>query len=136
MSVVTELIKTEVNGALSFGNYELASKAKLEDYECGGNLYKVKTFKEMTKLEKDGMFVYESVPGTAVHDFTTTADGVDFKVNGNEDAQIIVGLMEDSEYEVFIDGKSSGKMKTSLGGKLNLSVELAGNGDVLVEIKK
>ena len=31
-------------------------------------MYKVKTFKEITKLERNGMFVYESVPGTAVFD--------------------------------------------------------------------
>ena len=30
-----------------------------------GDLYKVKTFKEITKLERNGMFVYESVPGTS-----------------------------------------------------------------------
>lgn len=35
-----------------------------------GDLYKVKTFKEITKLERNGMFVYESVPGTAVTDFS------------------------------------------------------------------
>ena len=135
MSVVAELIRTEASGALSFGNYELDAKAKKEDFECAGNLYKVKTFKEMTKLERDGMFVYESVPGTSVHEFVTTADGVDFTVCGDEDAQIIVGLKEDTEYEVVVAGKSSGKMKTNLGGKLNLSVELAGNGEVPVSIK-
>ena len=136
MSVVAELIKTESNGALSFGNYELGEKAKKEDYECAGNLYKVKTFKEMTKLERDGMFVYESVPGTAVHDFTTTAEGVEFSVCGNEDAQIILGLKEDSEYEVVVNGKSAGKMKTNLGGKLSLSVELAGMEQVAIAVKQ
>ena len=135
MSVVAELIKTETGGALSFGNYELNEKAKKEDYECGGNLYKVKTFKEITKLERDGLFVYESVPGTAVHNFKETADGVDFTVCGADDAQITVGLKEDTEYEIFVGGKSTGKMKTNLGGKLNLSVELSGNGDVPVSIK-
>ena len=75
------------------------------------------------------------MPGTSVHEFVTTADGVDFTVCGDEDAQIIVGLKEDTEYEVVVAGKSSGKMKTNLGGKLNLSVELAGNGEVPVSIK-
>lgn len=135
MSVVTELIRTEDDGALSFGNYELPEKAKKEDYECAGNLYKVKTFKEITKLERDGMFVYESVPGTGVHGFKTSAEGVDFKVSGDEDAQITVGLKEDTEYEIFVAGKSTGKMKTNLGGKLSFSVELAGNGEVPVSVK-
>ena len=135
MSVVAELIKTEADGGLSFGNYELNEKAKKEDYECAGNLYKVKTFKEITKLERDGMFVYESVPGTSVHDFQATDEGVSFTVCGPEDAQITVGVKEDTEYEITVGGKSIGKVKSNLGGKLNLSVELAGNGDVPVAIK-
>lgn len=135
MSVVAELIRKEDGGALSFGNYELNEKAKKEDYECGGNLYKVKTFKEITKLERDGMFVYESVPGTCVLNFKTSAGGVDFTVNGSEDAQITVGLKEDTEYEIFVGGKSTGRIKTNLGGKLSFGVELEGNGDVPVSIR-
>ena len=69
MAVVKELLRAESDGTLSFGDYTLASKTKLEDFEFQGNLYKVKTFAEITKLEKNGMFVYESVPGTAVENF-------------------------------------------------------------------
>ncbi|HOO28794.1 MAG TPA: endosialidase [Lachnospiraceae bacterium] len=134
MSVVEELIRTEEDGALSFGNHELPRKAKVEDYECAGNLYKVKTFYEMTKLERDGMFVYESVPGTSVSEFKASAKGVEFSVCGAEDAQITIGLKEDTEYEVFVSEKSVGKMKTNLGGKLNISVELAGEGEIPVRI--
>lgn len=72
MSVINELIRTEANGTLSFGNYSLAAKSKVEDFEHEGDLYKVKTFKEITKLERNGMFVYESVPGTAVTEFAVT----------------------------------------------------------------
>ena len=68
MAVVKELIRTEDNGTISFGDYELSQKSKLSDYQHQGDMYKVKTFKEITKLERNGMFVYESVPGTAVFD--------------------------------------------------------------------
>lgn len=64
MAVVEELVRTEESGAISFGNYKLGAKAKVENYEHGGDLYKVKTYKELTKLEKNGMFAYESQPGT------------------------------------------------------------------------
>ena len=70
MSVVKELIRTEENGTISFGNYELSVKSKVSDYEHRGDMYKVKTFSEITKLERNGMFVYESVPGTTVFDLT------------------------------------------------------------------
>ncbi|MCR5788768.1 MAG: endosialidase [Lachnospiraceae bacterium] len=134
MANVKELIRAEQDGSLSFGNYELDTKTKLEDFEQGGNLYKVKTFKELTKLERDGLFVYESDPGTAVNALKITKDGMSFSVSGAEDAQITVGLSEDTEYEVSVGGKSIGRMKTNLGGKLSFSVELAGEGEVPVKI--
>ena len=75
-----------------------------------------------------------SVPGTSVLNFMETDTGVAFVVEGDEDAQITVGLMDDTEYEVFIDEKSMGTMKTGLGGKLSLSVELETAGEVPVRI--
>ena len=42
MSGIKELIRTEENGTISFGNYELPSKSKLSDYEHDGDMYKVK----------------------------------------------------------------------------------------------
>ena len=57
MPVVSELIRIEDDGTISFGNYELATKSKLQDFEYKGDLYKVKTFHEITKLERNGMFV-------------------------------------------------------------------------------
>ena len=66
MAAVKELLRVEADGGLSFGDYTLDSKTKLDGFEYQGDLYKVKTFQEITKLEKNGMFVYESVPGTAV----------------------------------------------------------------------
>lgn len=78
MAVISELIRTEENGKLSFGDYTLAAKAKLDNFEKDGDIYKVKTFKEITKLERNGLFVYESVP--VVMDFEETADTVTFTV--------------------------------------------------------
>ena len=136
MSAVTELIRKEADGSISFGNHELGEKAKKEDFESAGNLYKVKTFCEMTKLERDGMLVYESVPGTSVNEFKVSEDGVTFNVSGKDDAMITLDLAEDTEYEVFVAGKSHGKMKTNLSGKLSLSVELAGEGEIAIKIAK
>ncbi len=123
MAVVNELIKEE-NGALNFGNYELASKTKLDGFEFQGDKYKVKTFNEITKLEKNGSFVYESVPGTTVHNFKATADCVEFEVEGTEDSQVTLELEAGQEYVATINGNTTGAVKTNLGGKLSLSVEL------------
>lgn len=134
MAVVKELLRSEAVGAISFGNHKLEQKAKLEDYEHAGDLLKVKTCREITKLEKNGMFLYESVPGTSVNGFLEKENGVDFTVEGDEDAQITIGLMDDTEYEVFVGGSSIGTMKTGFGGKLSLSVELEAVGEVTVKV--
>lgn len=136
MAVVEELIQTEADGSLSFGNHILKEKAKKEDFEHDGDLYKVKTYATMTKLEKNGMFVYESVPGTSVTHFAEDASGVAFQVEGCEDAQLTIGLEDETEYEVTVNGENIGKMKTNLGGKLNISVELADAGEVAVTVRK
>lgn len=134
MSVINELIRTEEDGTISFGNYMLSAKSKVEDFEHDGDLYKVKTFNEITKLERNGMFVYESVPGTAVANFSVKDAEVEFTVSGTQDAQITVQLEEDMEYEVFTDGVAVGGMKTNMSGKLSLSVELHEGKQVKVTI--
>lgn len=136
MAVVKELIRSEENGAISFGNHQLAAKAKLEDYKHAGDLLKVKTYKDITKLEKNGGFLYESVPGTSVANFLESENEVEFTVEGDEDAQITVGLMDETDYEVFVDGESIGVMNTGLGGKLSVGVELAAVDQVAVKIIK
>ena len=136
MAVVAELIRSEANGTISFGDYTLGAKSKLDNFEHSGDLYKVKTFREITKLERNGMFVYESVPGTAVTNMTASENGVEFEVEGPEDAEITLGLMEETEYDVFVAGKSIGQMKTNLGGKLTLSVELDPESPVAVKVSR
>ena len=116
MSVVSELIRTEADGTISFGNYELPAKSKKSDFEHDGDLYKVKTFKEITKLE--------------------TENGMSFTVECPTDAQITVELEEETSYQVFVDDKEVGEMKTNLGGKLVLSVELDSTESAAVRIEK
>lgn len=136
MPVVNELIRIEDDGTVSFGNYELDTKSKLQDFEYKGDLYKVKTYNEITKLERNGMFVYESVPGTAVNHFSVSDTVVEFIVEGLKDAQITLQLEDDCEYEVFIDGAAVGGMKTNLSGKLVASVELNEGKSTAIKIVK
>jgi len=133
MAVVKELLRIERDGALSFGDYTLASKTKLDGVEFQGDIYKVKTFREITKLEKNEMFVYESVPGTAVENFAVSDEGVTFKISGTDHVQFTVGLEEMSIYEVYVGGTSTGRMSTNLSGKLSASVDL--NGEIGVDIR-
>ena len=136
MSVVTELIVNEGNGCISFGNYELGAKKKLDNYEVGGNLYKVKTYCDITKLEKNGLFLYESVPGTAVHQFAMDETGVVFTVEAANDCQITLGLEENQENMVMVDDEDLGPMITNMGGKLSLSLEVESGVGRTVCVKK
>ena len=115
MSVVKELIRTEADGTISFGDYELDQKTKKSDFEHEGDLYKVKTFNEITRLEKNEMFVYESEPGTAVSHLKETANGMEFTVEGPEDAMITVEGEPETDYVIFIDNVRLDVQKTNLG---------------------
>ena len=133
MATVKELLRAENDGTLSFGDYTLASKTKKDGFEFKGDLYKVKTFAEITKLEKNGMFVYESVPGSTVKETDTE---VEFTVSAPEDVQFTLELEPESEYEVFIAGESAGKMGTNLSGKLSVSVELNADQSAAIKVVK
>ena len=136
MPVVNELIRSEADGAISFGNYKLDTKSKLPDFEHCGDTYKVKTFNEITKLEKNGMFVYESVPGTTVHGFKADENDVTFVVEGPENASITLELEPETEYKVHVDDVYVGKNKTNLGGKMSISVDLEEGRPVKVDVKR
>lgn len=136
MAAIKELIRTEDDGTLSFGDYTLDSKTKKADFEYSGNKYKIKTFKEITKLEREGYFVYESVPGTAVSHMKRDDESVSFSVEGANDAEFTLELEPECEYDITIDGKAAGTMKTNLGGKLSVAVELEEGVAVAVQVKK
>lgn len=136
MAVIEELIRVGEGNTLDFGDYTLNSKAKKDDFSFEGDLYKIKTFKEITKLERNGLFAYESVPGTAVHGFKKTEKGLSFKVFGESDVRITVELLESKEYTIFLNGVNAGVMKTNLGGKLTINVELEPGKPADVEVRE
>ena len=136
MAVITELIRKEADGTLSFGNFDFDTKQKKSDFEYEGGMYMIKTFKELTKLEKNGMFVYESVPGTVVTNMKSTENEVVFNVEGWEDSSITLELEPEQEYKVLVDNADIGRMKTNLGGKLNISVELNPGQTSQVKVEK
>lgn len=123
MAVIEELIRKESDGTISFGNYKLEVKSKVSDFEHEGDLYKVKTYDKITKLERNGMFVYESMPGTSVFHLEQRDNEISFQVEGRDTAQITLELEAEKDYEIFKNETYLGKMKTNLGGKLIFSVE-------------
>ena len=53
----------------------------------------------------------------------------------NYSVQRRMELEDEAEYDIVIDGADAGRMKTNLGGKLSLSVEL-GDAPVKVSVQK
>ncbi len=133
---MADLIYVQENGKLAFGDDTLAAKAKADGFEFGGDIYKVKTFREITKLERNGAFVYESVPGTNVTDFAGSDKEVSFTVSGTDETQVTLGLEPEKDFKLYIDGTNIGRMKTNLGGKLVLSVSLAQGTSATVRVVK
>lgn len=136
MAVVEELIRKESDGTISFGNYMLDVKSKVSDFEHDGDLYKVKTYDRITKLERNGMFVYESVPGTSVFYLDLKDYEMSFQVYGNDTAQITLELEAEKDYEIFKDEAYLGRMKTNLGGKLIFSLELNQDETAFIKVVK
>ena len=136
MANVKELLRTEENGTISFGDYSLDTKTKLSDFKFEDNTYKVKTFKEITRLEKNGGVVYESVPGSAVHDYKETERQIAFVVEAVEDIHITLEVEPEKEYKVFVDDTNIGKMKSTLGGKIDFSIELNEGETAKVQVVK
>ncbi len=127
MAVIEELIRIEENGAMSFGNYELLKKTKVDNFEVAGNLFKVKTFKEITKLEKNGIMVMEVVPGATVHNFVAEANGVSFSLEGLDNVQVTVEIEPNTEYKIIIDDMTVGKETTNMAGKITFGADLKNN---------
>ena len=124
MAAIEELIRLEEDGTISFGNYLMDTKKKVLDFEVQGDLYKVKTFREITKLEKNGKMLLEAVPGATVHHFLMNEKGVFFSLEALEDVQLTLELEAEKEYKIVIDDVMVGKMKTNLAGKVNFSAEI------------
>lgn len=133
---IEALIQTEQDGSISFGNFSLNEKSKKQDFEHQGDLYKVKTFYEITKLERNGMFVYESVPGTAVDHFTENDEGVSCRVEGYKTSQVTMQLEEETPYQIFENGELTAEITTNVSGKLAVNLDLEDGKPIDLEIVK
>ncbi len=136
MPGIESLIQVEQDETISFGNYSLNEKSKKQDFEHQGDLYKVKTFYEITKLERNGMFVYESVPGTTVSNFMETDEGITCRLEGYKASQVTVQLEENTAYKIYEDGEVTGEITTNISGKLGINIDLEDGRPVELQILK
>ncbi len=123
MAVIKEAIVLNDDNTLSFGNYEIADKQKVE-FEANGNLYKVRTHKDVTRLSKNTQLLLETVPGATVHHLKVTEKEVTFEIEGNGGTQVTLELENDSHYTIYIDDVSIANTATNFAGKISFGMEL------------
>ncbi len=123
MAVIKEAIVLNDDNTLSFGNYLLADKQKVE-FEAGGNLYKVRTHKDVTRLSKNTQLLLETVPGATVHNLKVEDKKVTFSIEGSGGTQVTLELENDAHYTIYIDDVSIGNIATNFAGKISFGMEL------------
>lgn len=123
MSVVKEIIKLE-NNNLCFGNYLLEEKNKVDNFVFGGDKYKVKTYNKITRLEKNDKLIMETIPGSAINNFSMNEKNIFFSAEGLDETQITFDLQANKNYEIEIDNVLIGTEKSNAFGKLSFSVSL------------
>lgn len=123
MSVVKEIIKL-ANNNLCFGNYLLEEKNKVDNFVFGGDKYKVKTYNKITRLEKNDKLIMETIPGSAINNFSMSEKNIFFSAEGLDETQITFDLQANKNYEIEIDNVLIGTEKSNAFGKLSFSVSL------------
>jgi hypothetical protein len=122
--IIRDGIKTETDSTLSFGNFTVKNKVKVNDYESGGSLYNLRTHDGITKLEKNGCLLFEAVPGAACFNLAVTETRTAFSAAGQGKTQITLELEPDRQYEVTVSGEAPRKVKSNIAGKISFSVNL------------
>ena len=82
------------------------------------------------------MFVYESVPGTTVSNFTETDEGITCRLEGYKASQVTVQLEENTAYKIYEDGEVTGEITTNISGKLGINIDLEDGRPVDLKILK
>lgn len=130
--VIKNGIITDESGALSFGDYSVTDKQKHE-FTYRGDIYKLKTHNEITRLEKNSQLFLETVPGAAILGLTQRGAGLSFTADAPGDTAFTVELLPETDYCVRAGGHDIGCYKSGTTGKLMFSLDLH-SGAVPVEI--
>ena len=127
MAIILEGIRALDNNLISFGNYEAQDKIKVDDFACAGDVYKLRTHSMVTRLERNGKLLIETVPGATMHELSLSDKQIAFAAEGLGDTQVTMELEEEKEYRLSVDGMNVGNMKTNRSGKVTFNLELGGN---------
>ncbi len=135
MSIIEKGIIVNSDNTISFGNHIAKEKVKIDDFKVADDIYKLRTYNEVTRLTKNHTLVFESTPGLSVHNFVYSAEKVEFCAYGTDSAQITVELTPDTTYKILCNGHLVDEAKANaISGKLSFSAELKkGKANIVIE---
>ena len=118
------------DGLMAFGNFEVKDKIKVNDFEHGGSTYSLRSHDQVTRLEKNGELLIETVPGATVYNFKEQP--LAFDADMLESLQVTLGLqVANASVNLVIDGLeidgAAHGLKTNASGKLSFSLEKKGH---------
>jgi len=123
--------------ALSFGDYTLQKKEKVEGFKLRDDTYNLKTHNEVTRLEKNSILLFEAVPGATVHNLAIQEHEISFSIEGLGDTSVTMQLEGDTLYRINDEKNNSiGSVKSNLSGKINFSLDLNPGKETRCIIKK
>lgn len=118
---------------LDFGDYNLDEKVK-DTIELNGIKYRVKTHEEITRLERDELMIYESVPGTNVYNFSYNSEEIYFDVEGKGNTSLIIAVNQDKTYNIFVNNEEYLSINILAGGKIQFLINFDENERVAVRL--
>lgn len=124
MAIIEEAIRVENDKALSFGNYIVKEKQKVIDFDVDGDIYKIRTHNEVTRLSKNGKLLLETVPGATVHNLKVSDKTTSFSIEGFEDTLVTLELESNATYSIYVSDVNITKTKTGVSGKISFSIDL------------
>lgn len=119
------IISRNESGGLDFGGFAFEKKQKQDGFSAGGNVYKIKTHNEITRLEKNDALVFETTPGSLITDFYINDALCAFDARGLGDTHITVELLPETQYRLVEDDVNISDCKTNKSGKIMFSAELS-----------
>jgi hypothetical protein len=124
MPIVKKGIIIDEDKFLSFGNYNLKEKHKITDFDFFGEKLELKTYQKNTRLKKNGMIFFESIPGSAVHKMNINNSPIQFYITGLKTTDITISLQPDTMYRIYADNSDLGETKSTMSGKITFSLDL------------
>lgn len=124
MAIIDEAIRLEADNTISFGDYSAVEKRKVENFDVNGDLYKIRTHKDVTRLSKNAKLLLETVPGATVHNLNVTDKLTTFSIEGIGSTLITLELESEKHYRVIVDDVTLETIKTNISGKVGFSAEL------------